>query len=193
MKVFLLTLFCSIVLIITVFSNLKYFTIEKTIDQFDEKHCKCKKLKSNQIKSKIINGSQVDRDDLNWIASVYLKNDSIIIKGKIFQNYTRFFCTGSVITNNFIITASHCYKVYEKNIKLLSITYVGAGLDHQIKNILQSNDNFRKLKNYILNPNFNGNDKKSSQVYPYQMNDVALIELVKPFQVCHKNLFSFLI
>ena len=39
----------------------------------DKEICKCKGL-NNSIKARIINGTAVDNNDLQWIASIFMKN-----------------------------------------------------------------------------------------------------------------------
>lgn len=97
-----------------------------------------------------------------------------LFKDGFFQLSISSFCTSVILNKKFALTAAHCFNQYLEFKKMQRLDlplFVGAGLDHQLKNIAASEENFRKVYEFYKSP----------------AGDIALIELEEPFFFGHKT------
>lgn len=171
-----------IVLIVSIFLIIylaQFFIYDEKSEQLNAPHCKCSPLSSNLFKPtnyRVVNGREVtDPNDFSYsIGMVYRKNET-------FQNL---FCSGSIITPSFVLSAGHCTKELLFRTSIIKNIYILSGLDHDLNKLIKIKDNYRKIKNLIVHRDYVfSEDGESGSLYA----DIALIELDQPFEFNEKT------
>lgn len=144
--------------------------------------CNCSEPINRTSNYRVVNGVYVTEDDLDWIASIFVRGTMNGSKEMKYQN----FCTGignfffetiddkiklnlvfssfQVINPMFLLTASHCLEPMREH---LSIAYAASGLDHDLLNIFGNTNNFRKIDTFYFYPKFKQliNDTTMLRIY----------------------------
>ncbi|KAL1417975.1 hypothetical protein MTO96_005962 [Rhipicephalus appendiculatus] len=109
--------------------------------------------------SRIVNGKTVSRDKMPWIVFVRtsFQEDS--------EAYTNQFCSGSIVSHSFIVTAAHCLTTKKETVATDVVVYYNSS---QIEDGPQVN-----VKRYARHPDF---------ILRLYANDIAILQLEKPLK-----------
>lgn len=116
--------------------------------------CGCSKNNVELTKSRIVGGEEAIDD--SWTMIVYLRDDSREV-----------FCSGTILSESFILTAAHCVRSY--SFICPSNLWIVAG----VTNRSDSRQISRKVNQIYLHPNYNASSSE-------RRNDIAILRLNDP-------------
>ncbi len=106
------------------------------------------------VQAQVVGGVNANKGEFPWQVLIYPGS---------------FQCGGSLINENWVVTAAHC--LYDNNGRLFDEDEISVVLGEHNVNINEGSEQQRSVRSYIVHPNYNSNTSDS---------DLALIELDSP-------------